>query len=817
MDSVGIRAKSFVIATLVSILFIGLFSVVLWQYKREQKKAYVRHSESIVAGEIMAVRSSLESSLHRRLNLPISLKAFVVSNPDFTETEFEKFANNLVATTPGIMSLQLAPNAVVRYVTNKEKHQKAIGHDLLGDVDRRPAVLRAIQERRFIVAGPLNLLQGGRAIVARLPIFIEGHASERNLGNFWGFATVLIDLEQLFASAYVGEINTRTEIAIRGVDGLGSAGDVFYGSPKIFDRPTAIAEIVIPNGSWQVGAVLRAAPLAHDQRLFTAASVSVGLLLAAGLWFLVYRQGSADLLRAKNEAERASQLKTNFLAVMSHEMRTPLNGVLGVLDLLRQTRLGDSQKHYVDVAIASGEVLLRHVNDVLDITKIEAGQISFDKKALDLEKLVEGVIEISRPAAEANGTSILAHVALPAHRVEGDPHRIRQILLNLIGNATKFTQGGLITVKVNAVDTVAASDMVEFAVEDTGIGILPEDQERIFEDFVSLDTSYDRTVSGTGLGLSICKRLVAAMGGEIGVEGARTGGSRFWFRLPLRRADDGLQSEQVAQEKTFVSPSTKLLPNVAGRLLDILLVEDNDTNRMVARDMLEAAGHSITEARDGAEAIEAAEARSFDFILMDISMPRVDGISATRAIRSNSGVNRETPIIGLTAHAMEEEQRRFFDAGMQGCLIKPLRTETLNSVLGFRPSCERRANDNPGPSSQADDKTFLDGKTLEEMAATLTAEVFDRTICRVHDEIAAETPKIIGATDGDWNELAATAHKLAGSVTLVGARRLYEVLAQIEVGARSGDAHMVRAAVDRLSEAADGTLRVLRNYSKAAS
>ena len=150
MDSVGIRAKSFVIATLVSILFIGLFSVVLWQYKREQKKAYVRHSESIVAGEIMAVRSSLESSLHRRLNLPISLKAFVVSNPDFTETEFEKFANNLVATTPGIMSLQLAPNAVVRYVTNKEKHQKAIGHDLLGDVDRRPAVLRAIQELSLI-------------------------------------------------------------------------------------------------------------------------------------------------------------------------------------------------------------------------------------------------------------------------------------------------------------------------------------------------------------------------------------------------------------------------------------------------------------------------------------------------------------------------------------------------------------------------------------------------------------------------------------------------------------------------------------------
>jgi CheY-like chemotaxis protein len=238
---------------------------------------------------------------------------------------------------------------------------------------------------------------------------------------------------------------------------------------------------------------------------------------------------------------------------------------------------------------------------------------------------------------------------------------------------------------------------------------------------------------------------------------------------------------------------------------------------MVARDMLEAAGHKVTEARDGADAIEAAGARSFDLILMDISMPRIDGVMATQAIRSDSELNRDTPIIGLTAHAMEEEQQRFFEAGMQGCLIKPLRLETLNLALGIGPLCERGVTENPQPVSGDANHTFLDGETLDDMATTLPAEVFNRTISRVRAEIAAETPKIIGATNGDWNELASAAHKLAGSVALVGARRLYDVLAQIEVGAKSGDTKMVSSAVDRLSDAADGTLLVLRNYSKAAS
>ena len=380
-----------------------------------------------------------------------------------------------------------------------------------------------------------------------------------------------------------------------------------------------------------------------------------------------------ELTAALDDAMAADRAKSEFIAVMSHEMRTPLNGLLGVLDLMRSTGLEDKQSQYLDIAVSSGEILLRHVNDVLDIARLESGRLELESGPLDFTEIVAGVADVNRPAAEANGVRIHSNVEAPSATLAGDTHRIRQVLLNLVGNAAKFTPEGKIDIDVSVVGEDDEGADIEFKVTDTGIGIAAEDRERIFEDFITVDPSYNRQFPGTGLGLGVCRRLVAAMGGTVDVESEPGKGSRFTVRMRLPRAEAAGGAHEMLGGGVSLSEQRKRLT--------ILLVEDNEINRFVAREMLQGVGHLIVEATNGREGVNMADAARFDLILMDISMPGMDGMEATRAIRAGSGPCRDVPILGLTAHALPEEIERFVEAGMQDCLTKPIRIETLEKAL----------------------------------------------------------------------------------------------------------------------------------------
>jgi PAS domain S-box-containing protein len=346
------------------------------------------------------------------------------------------------------------------------------------------------------------------------------------------------------------------------------------------------------------------------------------------------RKRSENELRvARDRAQAADRAKSEFLAVMSHEMRTPLNGVLGALDLLRATPLEGKQAHYVDLAAKSGEILLSHINDVLDITKIEAGKLEIETEPFDVRRMVIDLAETTKEEALKRDNQVVVTVDPGiAETVLGDPYRVRQILLNMVANAIKFTSEGTITIKARlARDTGDAPD-IEFSVRDTGIGISEADIGKLFSDFVTLDPAYARTVGGTGLGLAICRRLVKAMGGEIGVDSTPGKGSRR-LSLPPRRSSRPRASASSWPKTTRPTASS--------------------------REMLSKAGNEVTIAEDGVEAVKRADETPFDVILMDVSMPRMDGLEATKRIRQGKGASQSATIIAVTAHALPAEIERF--------------------------------------------------------------------------------------------------------------------------------------------------------------
>jgi len=367
----------------------------------------------------------------------------------------------------------------------------------------------------------------------------------------------------------------------------------------------------------------------------------------------------AETEAARVAAESSNAAKSRFLAMMSHEIRTPLNGVLGLLEALMDERLPSAAHRHVETALRSAGTLRTVIDDLLDASKIEAGELRLSRRDFSPAALLAETSDLLRPNARSANTRLANRVvgSVPA-RAAGDPDRVRQVLANLVGNAIKFTPDGTVDVELSVEPAGAAGPTLTFAVRDTGIGISQEHQDDVFRPFQQIDSGYVRKFGGTGLGLAISKALVEAMDGAIGFESTPGEGSRFWFTIPLQKAS--------AAPDLPVRPARRpAAKNGSGR---VLLVEDSETNRLVARTFLKGAGFTVEEAENGAVAVEMAENSSYDLVLMDVAMPVMDGIEATRRIRTLS----KMPIIGLSAHAFEEEIQRCRDAGMDDYLAKPV-------------------------------------------------------------------------------------------------------------------------------------------------
>jgi PAS domain S-box-containing protein len=498
-----------------------------------------------------------------------------------------------------------------------------------------------------------------------------------------------------------------------------------------------------------------------------------------------------ELIEARDRALAGEKAKADFLKLMSHEIRTPLNGILGNLSLLDHSDLANEQRRFVRNMKISGDVLLGHVDSVLDIAMLEAGKLAIVNEPMQISALLQDLVAGQSGSANSQNIDIdWKWVGTPRDWIISDVRRLHQLLLNLVGNALKFTDQGQVMIEAEVdrtpVGDISQKHIIEFRVVDTGIGIPENDIDRLFEDFQTSGASSGRMTGGTGLGLGIAKRMAEAMGGNIAVKSVVGEGSTFAVQLPISVVDSPVLDPR-SRAQTDNRPG-----------LDILVVEDNEINLEVIQNMLQGDGHNVSFAPNGLLGVKKAQEQRYDFIFMDISMPVMDGIQATSLIRDGDGLSTDAPIIAVSANVMPQDRDRFLEVGMNAYISKPLTLEKLRREI----SAFRNGHVDKSEHHNVENPIQVH---LTDMRANLGEEVFPMLLERMLSESDALVQDLCQSGKRqtalpELPELAAQIHKTAGSAAVFGATDFRQRLLDLEKAAKSEDVETFTALTNQLGE-----------------